>query len=406
MQRSVVSLSASLDRGELHVWGVTDFQSLYLQLGDGKEPIRSRAKAIIRALGTVYPSSKVFAQLLEHGSQAKSARCRAESIEEIGIFIKRQGLGVCQPKKALPAIASLIADKDPSTRSAVLETLANAYSQVGDDIFRYIHDLPPKDQTMLDERLKRLRLAEVQTSQTEVTSATPQRPSSRQSLPRSEVRPAVGKLTASSRLPAMSASKRRMSALPVPLSAGPSAHLLGYVNSDPVSPETLKSLHGHQRMVTEETLPLQRARSLSLDLGGPFAGIQSQNIGDSVDVLKKVQKAIVDDRQSLVSQASALINAISAQMTFAFDGLNESTPQPTLRLCKHLMQTLSGFFDQQELSLAVPKATLAVLLEELTKRLLETADSGASDAIVSLSKVLNMVLIRIFHNSDNSACFG
>jgi cytoskeleton-associated protein 5 len=45
-------------------------------------------------------------------------------------------------------------------------------------------------------------------------------------------------------------------------------------------------------------------------------------------------------------------------------------------------------------------------LGELTHRLLDTADSSAGDAVSNISKVLNMVLIRIFHHSEQSSCFG
>ena len=106
------------------------------------------------------------------------------------------------------------------------------------------------------------------------------------------------------------------------------------------------------------------------------------------------------------SHADQLTEAVSMQMRLAFDGLDASTSQAVLRLCKHLMQTLSTFFDHKQLASAVSRDALGRLLEELTRRLLETADNPASESIMSLSKVLNMVLIRIFHHADQSACFG
>lgn len=200
-----------------------------------------------------------------------------------------------------------------------------------------------------------------------------------------------------------------MSALPTPLD--PSQRHSTRSTTEPAgqhSPEVFRTIPARQNMMTDETMPghHQRDRSVSLEPVDQFGAIKSTNIAESVEALKRVQKTIIENSEALITQATPLISAMSAQMTFAFEGLDQNTPQPTLRLCKHLMQTLSGFFDHRNLSLAVSKAALATLLGELTKRLLETADSGASDAIVSLSKVLNMVLIRIFHNSDNSSCFG
>jgi cytoskeleton-associated protein 5 len=122
-------------------------------------------------------------------------------------------------------------------------------------------------------------------------------------------------------------------------------------------------------------------------------------------VLKDIQMEISSDPTSLIPEADHLIEVIVHQMSIAFANLDRNTPQVTLRLCKHLMQSLSAFFDHKALGQAVSPAALTLLLAELTGRLLDTADKPETEAISSLSKVLNMVLIRIFHHSDQSACF-
>jgi cytoskeleton-associated protein 5 len=368
-------------------------------MGDSKDAIRARVKAIVRSLGSIYPSSKVFAALLEHGSRSKMARVRAESIEELGNLLQRQGMGVCQPGRALPELAALISDRDAASRSAALDAITQAYAQVGEDIFKYITNLQPKEQSMLDERLKRSQIGE--------SSNTPKRAHSRQSMSRPDSRVETSRLGASSRLPGPASALRRQSALPGPSDQASRRNSQLPSTIQPVhSPEQAFTNLPIERMVTDERAPQHRARSASIEAHGPFAAVISRNTAQSVDALKVVQRRIAEDTQALIEQADALMEALTAQMAFAFQGLDKGTSQETLRLCKHLMQTLSSFFDQKALSLAVSKASLVKLLGELTKRLLETADSGASEAIVSLSKVLNMVLIRIFHNSDNSSCFG
>jgi cytoskeleton-associated protein 5 len=161
-------------------------------------------------------------------------------------------------------------------------------------------------------------------------------------------------------------------------------------------------------MVTDEAAPagMMMQRQNSFEPDSPFAAVLSQDPTSSVEALKVVQRQITEDTANLAGQADPLISAITMQMASAFEGLDADTPQATLRLCKHLMQTLSGFFDQKTLSLAVSREALIGLLAELTKRLLETAASEASEAISSLSKVLNMVLIRIFHNANRASTFG
>lgn len=316
---------------------------------------------------------------------------------------------MCYPHRAIPEIATFLSDKDAGSRLAALNALAEAYAQIGDRVLEYIGELPPKEQTLLEERLKRTESPSSPKPTKFTGRVTPKRSNSQQSLSRPESRAGSSKPQAvASRLPSSTSTGRRTSLLPGPLGAStrhktqlPSS-TEAYQKSAVSTSKTLSS----QNWVTEEAMPRHGDASVSLEATEPFSSIRSRDIAESVDTLKRLQKSIASNPESLEAHASSLVDAVSGQMAFAFEGLNEDTPQNTLRLCKHLMQTLSAFFDQRSLSLAVPKATLATLLAELTKRLLETAASAASEAIVSLSKVLNMVLIRIFHNSDNSACFG
>lgn len=405
------------------------------QLGDGKEPIRARVKAILRSTGSIYPSSKTFAALLEHGLHSKNARTRSETLEELGYLIQRQGMNVCPPSKALPAIAALISDKDASCRSAALATIACAYAAVGDAVYKHIGQLPDKEMTMLDEKLKRVPGGTSSPAPSRVVSgaATPKRPDSRQEqqLPRADPRTGSNAPVAGpSRLPASAAvagAKRRQSALPVPgghlpvssayslrashlpqTQSHPAVPAVPAAKSRSASPEqALSAMTAKQRMVTDEAAPagmMQRQNSFEPD--SPFSGVLSPDPTASVEALKIVQRQITEDTATLAAQADQLMAAITMQMSGAFEGLHADTPQATLRLCKHLMQTLSAFFDQKTLSLAVSRESLVGLLAELTKRLLETAASEASEAISSLSKVLNMVLIRIFHNATRASTFG
>lgn len=118
-----------------------------------------------------------------------------------------------------------------------------------------------------------------------------------------------------------------------------------------------------------------------------FNEIVTENSASSVDALKTVQKDIDHRASEIMPMADDLVRAVSLQMRTAFDGLDPTTSGATLRLCKHLMQTLSAFFDNRQLAKQVSKDALVVLLAELTRRLLETADNTSSEAITSLSKV-------------------
>ena len=133
--------------------------------------------------------------------------------------------------------------------------------------------------------------------------------------------------------------------------------------------------------------------------------IDTQDLAKCADSLKQLQVVIASSPESLVPHADFLVETITAKMGLGFSDLNRQTAQVQLRLCKHLMQTLSSFFDHRTLGQGVTTPVLTDLLAELTGRLLDTAENPASEAISSLSKVLNMVLIRIFHHADANACF-
>lgn len=128
---------------------------------------------IIHNLSKVYPSSRLFHLLLEHGLKAKVAKTRQGALEELGTILKRVGISACEPAKAFPIAASLIGDKDASVRKAALSTIryelrrflgplshlclfdSEGYVLAGEKIWQYVGPLSPKDKTQLEERLKR-----------------------------------------------------------------------------------------------------------------------------------------------------------------------------------------------------------------------------------------------------------
>lgn len=81
-------------------------------------------QAIFTALPKVYASSRIFQTVLEYGLKSKVAKSRQFSMEELEKILKRSGVSAMEsPSKACPAIASMIADKDPSVRKGALAVL-------------------------------------------------------------------------------------------------------------------------------------------------------------------------------------------------------------------------------------------------------------------------------------------
>ena len=85
--------------------------------------MRSRTSQIIQMLPMVYPYSRIFQLLLEYGLKSKVAKTRQGSLDELASILKKSGLGACDPAKAFPVIAVMIADKDSQVRKSALSVL-------------------------------------------------------------------------------------------------------------------------------------------------------------------------------------------------------------------------------------------------------------------------------------------
>ncbi|KAJ2746596.1 hypothetical protein GGI20_001245 [Coemansia sp. BCRC 34301] len=136
------------------------------RLGDAKEVVRARSRRLLTQLIThLYPTTKLFTMLLEHGVINKSnARIRQESLDCICFLIRERtaGLGlsaVCaQPARAVPIITQGIADRDSNVRTATLNVLVAVGEQLpggADELWRLCGRIAEKERTMLEEKLKR-----------------------------------------------------------------------------------------------------------------------------------------------------------------------------------------------------------------------------------------------------------
>jgi len=397
-------------------------------VGDSKETIRQRVRGIFKALCSIYPFSKVFSTILEHGLDNKNARVRSECIEELGQLYARHGVNVHPISQALPRIASFIGKPDATTRTAALHAIGAVYTLVGPDAtWKAVGQLPPKDRSMLEERLKR--------TATGVASPAPAarvapsadrpgtpgggglRPPASRLAPPASPSPANGSATSQPRvggIPRPGAIPSRLqrpqsAAAPIeqeqemaPPPVRKSMPAPGFASKPVSRPASLRPPSGSTAQFTEDDL---MAETVS-DLPSLIDALETDDFTACADVLKHISREITKNSEHVLLHVDALIDAVTARMELGFTNLGADTPPAQLRLCKHLMQTLSAFFDKRTLSQQVSRLPLTGLLADLAGRLLDTADNPVSEPIQSLSKVLNMVLIRVFHNADQNVCFG
>ncbi|KAJ2611715.1 hypothetical protein EV177_003350 [Coemansia sp. RSA 1804] len=140
--------------------------ALICRLGDAKEAVRARSRRLLTQLIThLYPTTKLFIMLLEHGVQNRSnSRIRQEALDSLCFLIRERtaGLGlnaVCShPDRAIPLIVKCIADRDSNVRAAALNSMVAMGEQLpggAEELWRYSGKMDPKERVMLEEKLKR-----------------------------------------------------------------------------------------------------------------------------------------------------------------------------------------------------------------------------------------------------------
>ena len=85
----------------------------------------------------------MFLNALDIGGHLSVTKCFpffSECLDELAFLISKFGINVCQPTpaKAVKEIATQIADRDNSVRSASLNALVEAYNIVGDQLYKWL----------------------------------------------------------------------------------------------------------------------------------------------------------------------------------------------------------------------------------------------------------------------------
>ncbi|KAF9519981.1 hypothetical protein BS47DRAFT_1370532 [Hydnum rufescens UP504] len=420
-------------------------------LGDARELIRNRVQTIMQTLPKVFSSSRLFSLLLEHGLRSKVAKTRQGALDEMANIIKKKGVAVCDPSKALPLVAAAVNDKDPSVRKSALSVIGECYTLEGDKVWNHIGRLDPKAQTQVEEKLKRLPTPSKTPAGLE-SSAIPSisrvasaRPGSPLALPRR------GSVNAPS--PAgVSRLSRPMSPPSSPL-ARSTTPVMSRTGSPPTSPARTQTNGAGPSSPTRpkggpaSRLAAPRTRPQSISSGLPPPGSRTQtlrapsvdmskqhsrsNLSDprapdelngqdeititissilssdparSVEALKKIQK-ILDvpldmehtslEFQNLANHTDGLVETITLQMAHVFDRSEGIAEPQNYRLAKHLIQTLNAFCDHWYSGRDASCGHLNFTAGELTTRLLQT-DESQDSKVKDLSRFINMIILRLF----------
>ncbi|XP_029636093.1 cytoskeleton-associated protein 5 isoform X2 [Octopus sinensis] len=154
--QNVFDLLAEEDYHLNDIEAVSFIPYLIQKVGDPKDNVRQNVRGILKSVCKVYPGSKLFPYIID-GLRSKNSKQRAECLEECSYLMEVYSMSVCQPNPAhaLKLIAQQISDRDNGVRNAALNTLVTAYMMLNDKLFNLTGPLCDKDQSLLDERIKR-----------------------------------------------------------------------------------------------------------------------------------------------------------------------------------------------------------------------------------------------------------
>lgn len=334
---------------------------LTVRSGDPKAVVRERVKGLLQRMAVLYPPSRLLTLLLEHGVSSKNARTRAESLGEITHLIAKNGLQVCVPSKTLPVLAQSISDRDTAVRSAALGALGEAYTLSGESFWRAVGPLPPRDESLLAERCKRIA------------------PAAARPTPESTPKRAAQTARAS---PAHALPRRT---LPTPRVRVPPA---AAVSGSP------------SRMDT----PVTPADETAADLDA----IQTGDSESCIGALKALQDVVAHDELHSGELGNALASAVGARLETS-DGMLDA------RLIKHLLQTTLVLLDAERRNQGVREEArldsdaISVLIGGLLHQLMDMSARTGENA-QTLSKHLNAVVLRVLSGCRGddvyAGCFG
>ena len=381
-------LSALVDvliKAEYHLSeqeGQTLLLTLLQRIGDTKTAFREHVREILHRTTLLCPPSRHVQVLQEHGLASKNARTRAESLVEMEYHFARHGLQVCTPSKTLPVVAQVIGDRDAAVRSAALQVLAEAYKSEGDQIWRLVGPLPPKDESMLEERLKRTAVVD-----------KGDRPAPRERAP---VEKAAVPLKAAD-----------ASAAPTP------AKPLGAPSTPSVLPVARMPRRSLNELATPTRSPrrsLAEPEPLDPQLESDLAQVCSADSEESIAALKTMQEHL-----ALISPVpQVLLDALAESVLTALGNTVSRTDDGVVvhhRYVKHVLQTILVMLEAQQLAEGTPllsEPAIEAVLSALLFRLMDVSVE-TDEASQTLSKHLNAVVLRVLStcdpNSVYAACF-
>ncbi|CAH8452669.1 unnamed protein product [Schistosoma rodhaini] len=386
---------------------------LVMKVGEPKDVVRQNIRGILKLVVNLYPPSRLFT-FLTNGTKAKTSKTRQECLDEMGSLIDRFGLNVCQPSIpiAIKLIAQQIGDRDSGVRSAALNALLSAYSVIGEQIWKVIGDIPEKERSMLEERIKRAGQAPINT----VDNFEPKTPSVRSSTARRDpsdsrnpLEPVPNEFRRQQPVSAAHARARAMlnelgDLSPEKAPSMPPLIQLDADINDLFQPVEIPALKTHVRQPVLNAL-LRTSPDTASAITMVVTAISSNDLLISCHALAEIDTVLRDEKWYLllnhVNQVLMLITMQLRQVTSRYFGDPSVSEEQLHTLIRSHLATIESLFSRPTLGREASRETLRELSQSLLQMMLDERTSEMSSG-ENVIRSINALFVLILEASNGT----
>ncbi|KAL8599784.1 hypothetical protein ACOMHN_052297 [Nucella lapillus] len=378
---------------------------LVLKVGESKDNVRRDVRNIFNLICNVYPASKFFVFLLD-GLKSKNSKQRTECLEEMGCLIERYGVNICQPTpaQALKAIASQISDRDNGVRNAALNSVVCAFMLLGENVYKFIGHLKEKDQSLLDERIKR--------SMKNKPAAKPVMEDRPSTAPSSQVvRPQSGLQRPSTAVPKSSSANSIRKEYALDVDTEPS----GQMNMPQLIQHDLEDIYEPIKLPKIRARPPSPMRHLTSSdaaatIGYVISQVTNTDIEVSVQALAQIDEVLkVEERaEALSGHVDKLLLMLSVQFRMAHSTHMSDSQVPrsqVVRLYRCLLSTLLQIFQTSALASKASKDVLRDLMTSLVTVMLDDRLTELEEG-PQVVRSVNLTVVKIVERADCTCIMG
>ncbi|XP_073114484.1 protein MOR1 isoform X2 [Elaeis guineensis] len=343
--------------------------------GHNIEKVREKMRELMKQIVTIYSSSKLLPYILE-GLRSKNNRTRIECVDLVGYLIDHYGAEISGQLKSLQIVAGLTSERDGEIRKAALNTVATAYKNLGEDVWRYVGKLSDAQKSMLDDRFK--------WKAREMDKRKEGKPGEARAALRRSVRENGSDIAEQS-------GEVLPRSMPVPMATREN---IGYAESN-------VERHVLARRLATANGPSDWHEALDIiAFGSPEQSVEGMKVicHELTQFTSDPESSIIED---LVKEADRLVSSLASMVPKTF---NFSLSGASSRSCKYVLNTLMQTFQIKKLAHAVKESTLDNLITELLLWLLDERVPLMDDGS-QLLKALNVLMLKILDNAERTSSF-